>query len=127
VGRATVTRAAVETAVLVACAVPAYIALVETVLPRYDDSLALFLVLLPGAAALSTGRVIAAYVAGLGRVWATSRIALVAAVGTLVLDLALIPTIGVMGAAVASSVAYAAAAVLLYGAARELDPEGERR
>jgi peptidoglycan biosynthesis protein MviN/MurJ (putative lipid II flippase) len=60
-------------------------------------------------------------------VWATSRIALVAAVGTLVLDLALIPTIGVMGAAVASSVAYAAAAVLLYGAARELDPEGERR
>jgi O-antigen/teichoic acid export membrane protein len=124
--RRRVTRAAVETAVLVACAVPAFILLVKAVLPRYDDSLALFLVLLPGAAALSTGRVIAAYLAGRGRVWATSRIALVTAAATLVLDLALIPSVGVMGAAVASSVAYAAAAVLLYGAARDLDPEPGR-
>jgi O-antigen/teichoic acid export membrane protein len=125
--RRAVTRAAAETAVLVACAVPAFIALVEIALPRYDDSLALFLVLLPGAAALSTGRVIAAYLAGRGRVWATSRIAIAAAVATLVLDLALIPTVGVMGAAVASSVAYAAAAALLYRAARELDAGLERR
>jgi len=125
--RRAVTRAAAETAVLVACAVPAFILLVEALLPRYHDSLALFLVLLPGAAALSTGRVIAAYVAGRGRVWVTSRIAIVAAVGTLVLDLALIPTVGVMGAAVASSVAYAAAAVLLYRAARELDSPETRR
>lgn len=125
--RRAVTRAAVETAVLAALAVPAYIALVETVLSRYDDSLDLFLVLLPGAAALSTGRVIAAYVAGRGRVWATSRIALAAAVLTLVLDLALIPTVGVSGAAIASSLAYAAAAVMLYGAAREIDPGPLRR
>jgi O-antigen/teichoic acid export membrane protein len=120
--RRTVTRAAAETAILVACSVPAFVLLVETVLSRYEDSLALFLVLLPGAVALSTGRVIAAYVAGRGRVWATSRIAMVAAIGTLVLDLALIPTVGVMGAAIASSLAYAAAAVLLYRAARDLDP-----
>lgn len=120
--RRAVTRAAVETAVLAALAVPAYIALVETVLSRYDDSLDLFLVLLPGAAALSVGRVLAAYVAGHGRVWATSRIALVAAGLTLVLDLALIPAIGVTGAAIASSLAYAASAVLLYAATREIDP-----
>ena len=125
--RGRVTRAAAETAVLVALAVPAFVALVESVLPRYDDSLPLFLVLLPGAAALSTGRVIAAYLAGRGRVWATSRIALVTAGATLVLDVALIPTVGVMGAAIASSLAYAAAAALLFAAARELEPAPPRR
>lgn len=121
-GRRTVTRAAAETAVLAAAAVPAYILFVKAVLPRYEDSLPLFLVLLPGAAALATGRVLAAYLAGLGRVWATSRIALITAAATVALDLALIPSAGVVGAAVASSLAYAMAAVLLLRAGREAEP-----
>ncbi|MFL5779680.1 MAG: lipopolysaccharide biosynthesis protein [Thermoleophilaceae bacterium] len=120
-GRRTVTRAAAEAAVLAALAVPAYVLFVKTALPRYEDSLPLFLVLLPGAAALATGRVLAAYVAGRGRVWATSRVALITAAATLALDLALIPSVGVVGAAVASSLAYALSAALLLRAARDAD------
>ena len=64
------------------------------------------LLLLPGIWFLGTGRVVSANLAGLGRPGLPSTFAGVAAVVTVVLDLALIPALGIYGAVIASVCAY---------------------
>ncbi|HXF51194.1 MAG TPA: polysaccharide biosynthesis C-terminal domain-containing protein [Dehalococcoidia bacterium] len=64
--------------------------------------------LLPGTVALAGSKVLTAYVFSQGRPFVNTMITAAAVVVTVALDLALIPALGVTGAAIASSAAYGA-------------------
>lgn len=78
---------------------------------RYDDALLPFFVLLPAMLPLGTGAVVAGDLRGRARPGLSSIYAGLAVVVTVALDFALIPRLGMLGAALASVVAYG-----LYGA-----------
>ena len=78
----------------------------------FIGSLEPFLWLLPGVAGYSLYTILAAHIAGTGRPRLTFAIASVAFAVTLILDLALIPRIGIRGAAMASSASYLTSMVL---------------
>lgn len=73
---------------------------------RYDAAVVPMLVLLPGVWFAGMGGVIQGDLSGRGRPGLSSQLAGLAAVVTVVLNLALIPPLGVLGAALASVVAY---------------------
>ncbi len=100
--------------------IPTAFLAVNLVLPDFRDSLAPFLVLLPGIICLTVAKVLASYVGGLGiplRVALASGSALAVNV---VANLILIPPLGIMGAAVASLVSYTINATLLLTIASKL-------
>ena len=66
-----------------------------------------------GAGAIGAGRVLAGWLTARGFPWEGSRAALVALVVSVCGNLMLIPFFGIVGASVASSVAYGAAALVL--------------
>jgi O-antigen/teichoic acid export membrane protein len=80
--------------------------------PDYHRALTPFFVLLPGMVFLGTGLVVAGDLRGRGRPGLASSLTGIAVVFTVVLDLALIPPFGVVGAALASLVAYVAYGVV---------------
>jgi O-antigen/teichoic acid export membrane protein len=73
---------------------------------HFRHAVAPMLVLIPGVWFLGIGGVVQADLSGRGRPGLPSKLAGVAAAVTLVLDLALIPPLGVLGAALASVAAY---------------------
>ena len=101
-------------------AIPVFVAVVLVVLPDYEDSLAPFLVLLPGMVALALSKVLAAVIFGTGNAWVLSRVSLLALALTVPVTLLLTPTLGIVGAGLASSIAYCFAAWMLYRAAVRL-------
>jgi Na+-driven multidrug efflux pump len=62
--------------------------------------------------AIAIAKVLSSYLMGRGRPFETTLVSGVSAVGTIALDLVLIPRHGASGAAVASSLAYALSAAL---------------
>ena len=74
--------------------------------PKYHPAVVPMLVLLPGVWFLGMGLVIQSDLGGRGRPGLSSKLAALAAGVTVVLDLALIPPLGVMGGAIASVCAY---------------------
>ncbi len=81
--------------------------------------------LLPGTVALAGSKVLTAYVFSQGRPLVNTLITAAAVVVTVALDLALIPVLGVTGAAIASSAAYSvhfALALWAYGRLAEANP-----
>jgi O-antigen/teichoic acid export membrane protein len=78
----------------------------------FKPSIVLLIALLPGCVMLSIATVPAAYIAGIGRPGINLRIATVTLAVTVVMDVALIPRFGAMGAAVASTTAYSISAIL---------------
>lgn len=74
--------------------------------PRFQPAVVPMLVLLPGVWFLGLGLVIQSDLGGRGRPGLSSALAALAAAVTVVLDLVLIPPLGVMGGAVASVCAY---------------------
>jgi O-antigen/teichoic acid export membrane protein len=72
----------------------------------YKAAVVPMLVLLPGVWFLGMGGVIQGDLSGRGRPGTSSKLAGVAAVVTIVFDFALIPPLGVIGAALASNIAY---------------------
>jgi O-antigen/teichoic acid export membrane protein len=70
--------------------------------------------LLPGMLALAIVKTLSSIVAGLGRPEAMTYAILVGLVGTVALDFWLIPRVGIIGAAWASSIAYWASALALF-------------
>lgn len=81
--------------------------------------------LLPGTVALAGSKVLTAYVFSQGRPLVNTLITAAAVVVTLALDLALIPVLGVTGAAIASSAAYTAhfaLALMAYGRLAGMNP-----
>jgi O-antigen/teichoic acid export membrane protein len=93
---------------------------IHLVLPRFNDCLPAFLVLLPGVVSLSLGKVMTSYISGRGRPGPVS----VAAAITLVLNLAanvwLLPLFGIVGAAAASLISYTAMAAIVVAVACRL-------
>jgi O-antigen/teichoic acid export membrane protein len=73
---------------------------------KYHSAIVPMLVLLPGIWFLGMGGVIQGDLSGRGRPGLSSQLAGLAAVVTVVLDLVLIPPFGVIGAAIASVIAY---------------------
>jgi O-antigen/teichoic acid export membrane protein len=81
--------------------------------PDYAPSLGLFWLLAPGAAVLGCNRAMDDVLRGLGRTLAVARCEWTGTALTVALLATLVPTIGVAGAAVASSIAYLVTFVLL--------------
>jgi O-antigen/teichoic acid export membrane protein len=87
---------------------------------RFASSVAVIWWILPGTVALAAGKVMAADITARGKPEYNSIIAIAVGVLTIVLDLLLIPRMGIRGAALASSVAYFVQAVLIAGALKHL-------
>jgi O-antigen/teichoic acid export membrane protein len=83
---------------------------------RFRPSIAVVWLLLPGTLALCLGRVAASDLSGRGHSGYSSVFSVAALVVTIVLDLILIPRLGIDGAALASSAAYLTNAILLLSA-----------
>lgn len=86
----------------------------------FDGAIRPFLWLLPGTVALSGTKVLAAYVFSRGKPLVNAWIALATLIATVALDLALIPSLGVTGAAIGASVAYCLSLTLTSLAYRQL-------
>lgn len=86
----------------------------------YAEGTTALLILLVAALPLALGRILAADLKGRGRPGLVSWSSLLMVVATVVLDLALIPVLGIEGAALASLIAYAAGAVALMMAFRSV-------
>lgn len=80
---------------------------------QFRPSIAIVWLLLPGTVALSLGRVAASDLSGRGKSEYSSVFSIVALVVTMILDLTLIPRLGIQGAAIASTAAYSTNAILL--------------
>ena len=88
--------------------------------PVYASGTAALLILLVAMLPLSAGRVLAADLKGRGRPGLVSAAALLSVVATVAFDLALIPGLGIVGAAVASLLAYSVTTVALLLAYRSV-------
>ena len=82
---------------------------------EFAGAISPLLLLLPGIAVFSLPNVLASYIAGVGRPRLNLYVALAALAVTIALDLALIPAMGIDGAAIASTASYAVSAVLTIG------------
>jgi O-antigen/teichoic acid export membrane protein len=85
---------------------------IRVVLPGYEGSLLPFLLLLPGTVALGLSKVLSGYISGLGRPEPVGIIAMVALGVNLVVNVVLIPPLGIAGAALASMISYSLHATL---------------
>jgi O-antigen/teichoic acid export membrane protein len=78
----------------------------------FQDSIPAFFWLLPGILGVSLSKIISANLSGAGKPQYATYTSTITVVLTIVLDIALIPAFGIVGAAVATSIAYLASAVL---------------
>lgn len=79
----------------------------------FAESVEPLLWLLPGVVLYSITNVLGAYITGIGRPRSILQVSLLGLAVTIPLDLALIPTMGVQGASIASSASYAVAAAAI--------------
>lgn len=93
---------------------------INLVLPAFRDCLPAFLVLLPGVVSLCVAKVMTSYLGGRGRPGAISVGATIALVFNLTANLVLIPTLGIVGAALASLLSYTVLAALMLAVACRL-------
>jgi len=104
---------------LLACVMGAAMALASPVLiplifgSRFQPSVSVVWWILPGTIAFAVAKVMAADLTARGKPEYNSMIAVTCAVLTVLLDFALIPRMGIRGAALASSIAYASQALLI--------------
>jgi O-antigen/teichoic acid export membrane protein len=84
---------------------------IAILLPAFGPSLPALYVILPGVIAVSVSKVLGGYVSGLGRTGVTSKINIAAFVLNIVLNIVLIPPLGIIGASAASLVSYTASSV----------------
>jgi O-antigen/teichoic acid export membrane protein len=86
---------------------------IHLILPRFDDCLPAFCVLLPAVISLSMSKVMSSYIAGRGRPGPISVGSTIAVCLNIAANLVLIPILGIVGAALASLISYTASAVFL--------------
>jgi O-antigen/teichoic acid export membrane protein len=79
---------------------------------KFQGSVSPFLWLLPGIVGMSISKVISADLAGRGKPQYGTYTSTITVLGTIILDIALIPAYGIVGAAIASSIAYIASSIL---------------
>lgn len=80
---------------------------------QYAGAVPLLFVLLPGVIAIGPTRVMSSYLAAIGQPSQILRAELVGLCATILLNASLLPLVGVMGAAIASTVAYAVYSLFL--------------
>jgi O-antigen/teichoic acid export membrane protein len=79
---------------------------------KFQDSVTPFLWLLPGIVGMSISKVISSDLSGRGKPQYATYTSAITVFGTVILDIALIPTFSIIGAAIASSIAYLASSIL---------------
>ncbi len=79
---------------------------------KFQGSVPPFLWLLPGIVGMSISKVISADLAGRGKPQYATYTSTITVLGTIILDIALIPAYGIVGAAIASSIVYIASSIL---------------
>jgi O-antigen/teichoic acid export membrane protein len=104
--------------------IPVAFAGIHLILPKYVDCLPAFLALLPAVVSLSLGKVMISYIAGRGRAGLVSVANVVALVINVVLNLILIPRLGIVGASLASLGSYTALAAMTLLIASRLSRQG---
>lgn len=93
--------------------IPAAWLLFVIVLPSFGDALPAMLVLLPGVISLSLSKILTSYVSGRGRPGPVSVAAVAALSINIAANLVLIPSLGIIGAALASLLSYASHATIM--------------
>ncbi|MGZ8475282.1 MAG: oligosaccharide flippase family protein [Candidatus Limnocylindria bacterium] len=93
--------------------IPAAYLATNIVLPAYAESMTAFAILLPGIMALAVSKVLAGYIGGLGLPLMVARASVTNLVVNIIGNLALIPTLGIAGAALASMISYVVHASML--------------
>jgi len=78
----------------------------------FTASVSPFLWLLPGIIALSLSKIISAYLGGIGKPQYATYSSGITLLATIALDISLIPSLGIIGAAIASSISYTLSAIL---------------
>jgi O-antigen/teichoic acid export membrane protein len=78
----------------------------------FTPSVAPFLWLLPGILSMGVNKILSANLSGRGKPQYATYTSGITVIATIILDLTLIPTLGIVGAAIASSIAYTASAIL---------------
>jgi O-antigen/teichoic acid export membrane protein len=86
---------------------------VRVTLPEFVESIAPFCVLLPGVVALSVSKVLSSYVSGIGHPGSVTRVAVTSLAVNVAANILLIPTLGIVGAALASTISYSVNACLM--------------
>jgi O-antigen/teichoic acid export membrane protein len=81
-------------------------------LPAFEPSLPALYVLLPAVAAFGVTHVLAGYVSGLGRPGLTSVVGIGAFTANIVLNIVLIPRLGIVGASTASLISYGLSSIV---------------
>lgn len=79
----------------------------------YSDAVLAFAVLLPGVVVLSVGKIVSSYISGKGRPELGVLPAVLTVVSNTLLNLVLIPRLGIVGASLASTISYTLSAALL--------------
>lgn len=87
---------------------------------RFASSVAVIWWILPGTVALAAGKVMAADITARGKPGYNSIISIAVGILTIMLDLLLIPRMGIRGAALASSISYLVQGALIAGALKHL-------
>lgn len=100
--------------------IPAAFIGIHLVLPAYVGSIPAFLVLLPGVISVSLAKVMSSYLGGRARPGLVSIGGTVALIVNIALNLVLIPSLGIVGASLASVVSYTVMAGLLVAAVSRL-------
>lgn len=120
--------AGLAAAILAPIALSAYWVIPAVFGPAYRGAVPLLWILTPGGIFLATGQVVGDLLRGLNRPGLVATAQGIAAVGTVILLLALLPSTGVAAAAIASTVAYGTAlAVMIRGLRRPPPPAGRAR
>jgi O-antigen/teichoic acid export membrane protein len=91
--------------------IPVGTVFLTVVLPAFDDALPAFYLLLPAIVALSMARVLSSYVVGVGSTGTSSVVNIGAVALNVAMNLLLIPSYGIVGAAAASLISYSASAL----------------
>ena len=110
---AVLVAAGIASAILLPLAASAYWLIPAVFGPAYRGAVPLLWVLTPGGVFLACGQVVGDLLRGLGRPGQVARAQGATAVGAVVLLIALLPAVGVMAAAIASTLAYGMALGLM--------------
>ena len=93
--------------------IPVAIVAIRVALPAFEASIVPFCLLLPGIVALSVSKVLSGYVSGIGHPASVGKIAVTSLIVNVGTNLALIPVLGIAGAALSSTVSYTFNAALM--------------
>jgi O-antigen/teichoic acid export membrane protein len=119
--------AGMAAAILLPIALSAYWVIPAVFGPAYSGAVPLLWILTPGGIFLATGQVVGDLLRGVNRPGLVAAAQGLAAVGTVILLLALLPSTGVAAAAIASTVAYGTSLAVMIRWLRRPPPAGRAR